>query len=49
MGQLAESLGLQTQVGVVKFSQLHRLELPVMVSRKVYALITDVGQGGRGC
>ena len=46
MGQLAESMGLQTQVGVVKFDQLHRLELPVMVQRKHhYALITEVGQG----
>ena len=46
MGQLAESMGLQTQVGAVKFDQLHRLELPVMVQRKHhYALITEVGQG----
>ena len=46
MGQLAESMGLQTQVGVVKFDQLHRLELPVMVQRKHhYALITEVGRG----
>ena len=46
MGQLAESMGLQTQVGAVKFEQLHRLELPVMVSRGAhYALLTEVGQG----
>ena len=46
MGQLAESMGLQTQVGAVKFDQLHRLELPVMVQRKNhYALITEVAQG----
>ena len=46
MGQLAETMGLQTQVGAVKFDQLHRLELPVMVQRKHhYALITEVGQG----
>ena len=46
MGQLAEAMGLQTQVGAVKFDQLHRLELPVMVQRKHhYALITEVGQG----
>ena len=46
IGQLAESMGLQTQVGAVKFDQLHRLELPVMVQRKNhYALITEVGQG----
>ncbi len=46
MGQLAEAMGLQTQVGAVKFDQLHRLELPVMVQRKHhYALITEVDQG----
>ena len=46
MGQLAESMGLQTQVGSVKFDQLHRLELPVMVQHKHhYALITEVGRG----
>ena len=46
MGQLAESMGLQTQVGTVKFDQLARLELPVMVQRKHhYALITEVSQG----
>ena len=45
MGQLAESMGLQTQVGTVKITQLHRLELPVMVGRgSHYALITDVGK-----
>ena len=32
--------------GAVKFDQLHRLELPVMVQRKQhYALITEVGKG----
>ena len=46
MGQLAETMGLQTQVGTVKFNQLHRLELPVMVQRKHhYALITEVSDG----
>ena len=46
MGQLAESMGLQTQVGKVNFDQLHRLELPVMVQRKKhYALITRLGEG----
>ena len=45
MGQLAESMGLQTQVGAVKFEQLHRLELPVLVSRgEHFALLTEVGQ-----
>ena len=38
-------MGLQTQVGTVKITQLHRLELPVMVGRgSHYALITDVGK-----
>ena len=38
--------GPQTQVGTVKFNQLHRLELPVMVQRKHhYALITEVSDG----
>ena len=32
IGQLAESMGLQTQVGSVKFEQMHRLELPVIVA-----------------
>jgi len=46
MGQLAESMGLQTQVGAVKFEQLHRLELPVLVSRaEHFALLTEVGKG----
>ena len=33
MGQLAETLGLQTQLGAINLSQLHRLELPAMVNR----------------
>lgn len=46
MGQLVEAMGLQTQVGTVKFEQLHRLELPVLVQRdQHYALITEVSQG----
>ena len=46
MGQLAEAMGLQTQVGSVKFEQLHRLELPVLVNRgSHFALLTEVGQG----
>ena len=45
IGQLAESMGLQTQVGSVKLS-LHQLELPVVISRgKHYALITKVTKG----
>ena len=39
-------MGLQTQVGSVKLSQLHQLELPVVISRgKHYALITKVTKG----
>jgi HlyB family type I secretion system ABC transporter len=46
MGQLAESMGLQTQIGAVKFEQLHRLELPVLVNRgEHFALLTEVGKG----
>jgi ATP-binding cassette subfamily B protein len=46
MGQLAEAMGLQTQVGSVKFEQLHRLELPVLVSQGMhFALLTEVGDG----
>lgn len=46
MGQLAESMGLQTQVGSVKFEQLHRLELPVLVSNgSHFALLTEVANG----
>ena len=45
MGQLAETLGLQTQIGSVKLEQLHRLELPVLVQwRSRYVLITQVKQ-----
>ncbi|ABM76884.1 ABC transporter transmembrane domain-containing protein [Prochlorococcus marinus] len=43
MGQLAESMGLQTQVGSINFAQLHKLELPVLVKNKRhYALLTEV-------
>ena len=43
MGQLIESMGLQTQVGQIKFNQLHRLELPVVISNKGhYALATQI-------
>lgn len=43
MGQLAESMGLQTQVGDVKVEQLYRLELPVLVQHKGnFALLTEV-------
>ncbi|QNG27773.1 ABC transporter transmembrane domain-containing protein [Synechococcus sp. HK01-R] len=46
IGQLAESMGLQTQVGSVKFEQLHRLELPVLVGwQGHFALLAEVGKG----
>lgn len=46
IGQLAEMLGLQTQLGDVKFQKLNELELPVLVKREThYALITEVGKG----
>ena len=43
MGQLAETMGLQTQVGSVKLQQIHRLELPVMIQfNSHYSLLTEV-------
>ena len=43
MGQLAESMGLQTQVGSVSIQKLRRLELPVMINVGAnYALLADV-------
>jgi len=46
MGQLAEAMGLQTQVGSVKFEHLHRLELPVLVPMGPhFSLLTEVGEG----
>ena len=43
MGQLAESMGLQTQVGKVKLNKVDRLELPVMINNKThYVLLTQV-------
>ena len=43
IGQLAETMGLQTQVGTVKVNQIHRLELPVIITDdKNYSLLTDV-------
>lgn len=46
MGQLAESLGLQTQLGEIKFEQLYRLDLPVIVRYKSnFALLLEVSQG----
>jgi ATP-binding cassette subfamily B protein len=46
IGQLCESMGLQTQVGRVRIEQLHKLELPVLVSWKNhFSLLTSVGNG----
>ena len=46
IGQLAEAMGLQTQVGSVRFEQLHRLEFPVIVPyRGNYGLLTEVKDG----
>ena len=43
IGQLAEAMGLQTQLGEVKFEQLYRLELPVVVNQGAsYALLLEV-------
>ena len=45
MGQLAEAMGLQTQIGRVKLNQIHRLELPVIVGLDGhFALISEVTQ-----
>ena len=45
MGQLAELMGLQTQVGKVRHDRLHRLELPVLTKYKgKYALLTEVNK-----
>jgi len=46
LGQLAESMGLQTQVGSMRFEQMHRLELPVIVATEGhFALLTEVKDG----
>ena len=46
MGQLAETMGLQTQVGEVHVEKIRRLELPVITKWEAhYALITDAEEG----
>jgi len=46
MGQLCEVMGLQTQVGQVQLEQLHKLELPVLVSwQGRFCLLTEVARG----
>ena len=43
MGQLAESMGLQTQVGKIRFRHINKLELPVMIKRNSnFSLIANV-------
>ena len=43
MGQLAEAMGLQTQLGSVKLSVLEKLELPVIIKRKgYYCLLSQI-------
>ena len=46
IGQLCESMGLQTQIGEVKIEQLRKLELPIIVKWKDhFALLTNVQNG----
>ncbi len=46
MGQLAESLGLQTQIGAIDLELIHKLEFPVMIKyENYYALMTGVEDG----
>lgn len=46
IGQLAESMGLQTQVGLINIRQLHQLELPVIIKTgNHYSLLTEVSKG----
>ena len=43
MGQLAESMGLQTQVGKIRFRHINKLELPVMIKRNSnFSLIANI-------
>jgi len=43
IGQIIESMGLQTQIGTVNFENLHRLEFPVIVQQdKQFKLLVDV-------
>lgn len=42
MGQIAEAMGLQTQIGTVRFENIDRLELPVLISNgNKYTLLTE--------
>lgn len=43
MGQLIESMGLQTQVGSVKLGKISQLELPIVIAKKgTYVLVTEI-------
>ena len=47
VGQLIESMGLQTQIGIVEISNLKRLELPVILKlNSNYCLLTEVNNSG---
>ena len=46
IGQLAEAMGFQTQLGSVKISKISKLEFPVILKRaNYYSLITEVKSG----
>ena len=43
MGELIESMGLQTQIGTIGFKQIDKLELPVLVQiKEKFILLTDI-------
>ena len=45
MGELIESMGLQTQIGTIGFKQIDKLELPVLVQiKEKFILLTDIGK-----
>ena len=47
VGQLIDSMGLQTQIGIVEISNLKRLELPVILKlNSNYCLLTEVNNSG---
>lgn len=47
IGQLAESMGLQTQVGEITFENLSKVELPILMKKGFYyVLLTNVDKDG---
>ena len=44
MGQMLEIMGLQTQIGEVKYEKLHRLELPVLIETEDYFSVLTYAQ-----